>query len=35
MRSAAAERVAGGAVGGFVIISAALQPNMLGIFGSS
>jgi hypothetical protein len=31
MRSAAAERVAGAAVGWFVVISAAVQPNVLGV----
>jgi hypothetical protein len=31
MRSAAVERVAGAAVGGFVVNLAAVQPSMLGI----
>jgi len=35
MRSAAAERVAGAAVGGFGVISAAVQPNILSVFGSA
>jgi hypothetical protein len=35
MRSAAAERVAGAAIGGFVVISTAVQPNMFGAFGEA